>query len=89
MLRTVLSLLALGWLTASVFSGCQAKVNQKEAKAIAEIQKLVGEIRRDEEKPDQPVIRVNFMSSSLTDDGLEHLKGLTQLHYLWASITPR
>ena len=52
-----------------------AEPNVDQARAIAEIQKLGGEVTVDEKSPEKPVIDVQFVRA--TDAGLEYLKGLT------------
>ena len=66
-----------------------AEVNPEQAKAIGEIEKLGGRVIIDEKSPDKPVIGVDLVRSQVTDDGLEHLKGLTKLQrlYLGSDIT--
>ena len=53
-----------------------------QEQAIAEIEKLGGKVTIDEKSPDKPVIRVDFSRTEVTDDGLEHLIGLTNLQTL-------
>ena len=55
--------------------GWTAEPNVDQARAIAEIQKLGGEVTVDEKSPEKPVIDVQFVRA--TDAGLEYLKGLT------------
>jgi Leucine-rich repeat (LRR) protein len=59
-----------------------AEPNTDEAKPIAEIEKLGGKVTVNEKSPGKPVIEVNLMNVKVTDAGLEHLKGLTQLRSL-------
>ncbi len=54
----------------------------EQAKAIAEIEKLGGKVTVDKKSPDKPAIRVDLQGSEVTDAGLEHLKGLTELQTL-------
>ena len=60
---------------AVVVSGCAARVNPKEAKIVAEVERLGGTVAVDEDT----VIGVDLMYTDVTDAGLEHLKGLTNL----------
>jgi serine/threonine protein kinase len=50
--------------------------------AAAALVRLGGEIRRDEEKPDRPVVEVNLAGSRATEADLIHLEALTQLQEL-------
>jgi uncharacterized protein YjbI with pentapeptide repeats len=72
----------LGLLLGVVASGCTANVNPEQAKAIAEIEKLGGKVTFDEKSREKSVIGVNLSGTTVTDAGLEHLKGLTQLQEL-------
>ncbi len=54
----------------------------KQAKAIAEIEKLGGKVTVDKKSPGKPVIRVDLHGSEVTDAALEHVKGLTELQTL-------
>jgi beta-lactamase regulating signal transducer with metallopeptidase domain/Leucine-rich repeat (LRR) protein len=66
--------------------GRTAKPNDEEAKVIAEIKELGGTVIFDENKPDRPVISVDFerapMGKKITDAVLASLEGLTQLRTL-------
>ncbi len=53
----------------------------EQAKAIADIERLGGKVTRDEKSPDKAVIEV-YLPGSVTDAGLEHLRGLTKLQLL-------
>ena len=72
----------LGLLLSVVASGCVARVNPKEAKVAAEVEKLGGEVCVDQNSPDKSVIFVILTDTKVTDVGLEHLKGLTRLQRL-------
>ena len=58
------------------------KRSDAEKKAIAAIKKLGGKVTFDERKPGKPVIFVNLVNTKVTDAGLVHLKGLTNLQSL-------
>ena len=66
-----------------------ARLNPDRAteQAIAVVHKLGGRFTRDEERPGRVVTRVNFSNTKATDADLEHLKGLTQLEWLWLKGT--
>ena len=55
--------------------------NGQEA-AIAEIRKLGGWVTLDVRSPKQPVVTVHLSFTKVTDAGLVHLKGLTNLRSL-------
>ena len=60
-----------------------ADASLDQAKAVAEIKKLGGKITVDEKRPDKPVIGVDLKYCLLvTDAGLKHLAGLTDLKTL-------
>jgi len=67
------------YLTRRVSSAGAAEANSAQAQAIAAIEKLGGNVTLDAKSPDKPVIGVNLQGSEVTDAGLEHLKGLTNL----------
>jgi len=50
--------------------------------AIAEIEKLGSRLSFDEESPDRAIIEVYFSGTEVTDAGLEHVEGLTELQLL-------
>ena len=81
--RIVMPMLAFGLLVAFVPSGWAAEPNAEQAKAIAAIEKLGGNVTFDEKSPDKPVISVDLSTSKVTDAGLEHLKGLSHLRQLY------
>ena len=58
-----------------------------QAKAVAEIEKLGGKITFDDKSPDKAVIGVALGGTKVTDAGLAHLKGLTQLQSLNLGFT--
>src|SRR5437763_421102 len=78
--RNVLSILALSLVCIS--SGLAAEPSSEQAKAIAEIKKLGGNVTIDEKSPGKPVVRVGLVGSAVTDAGLEHVERLTQLQEL-------
>ena len=53
-----------------------------QEKAIAAIKKLGGKVTLDEKQFRKPVVRVNLSGTKVTDAGLVHLKGLTNLRWL-------
>jgi Leucine-rich repeat (LRR) protein len=77
----------LGLSLAMVGSGCTARVNPEQAKALAEIEKLAGKVIVDEKGPDKAVILVDLNGTTVTDAGLEHLKRLIQLQRLSLAFT--
>ena len=66
--------------------GRTARPNDEQAKVIAEIKRLGGKVILDENKPDRPVISIDFeaapMGEKMTDALLASLEGLTQLRKL-------
>jgi len=54
----------------------------EQAEAIAKIEKWGGRVVIDEKSPGRPVISVRLNETRITDDGLQCLKGLTQLRKL-------
>ncbi len=62
------------------------EVPKKQA-ALAMIERLGCSVERDLELPDQPVVGVNFSYRKVRDADLKHLKGLTQLQWLYLSDT--
>ena len=67
-----------------------ADPNADQARTIAEIEKLGGKVTVKENGADKRVIEVNLAKTKVTDAGLEHLKGLTQLQSLnlvYANVT--
>ena len=77
--RIVVLLLVLGLSLAVVASGYAAEANPEQAKAVAEVEKLGGKVTIDEKSLDKPVMGVDLSYTKVTDAGLEHLKGLTNL----------
>ena len=63
------------------------KRSDAEKKAIAAIKKLGGRVKVDDEKPGKPVISVDLRRTKVTDAGLVHLKGLTELRGLFLYYT--
>jgi hypothetical protein len=66
-----------------VMLGCSSKRDL----AIAEIERLGGTYRCDEESSDKAIVDVRLTGTQVTDADLEHLKGLTRLHALWLEST--
>jgi len=91
MIRITFPLLVLGLLLAPVLCFAE-EPNADQVKAIAEIEKVGGKVTVDEKSPGKPVIAVKFNRSltplgpdippQVTDEGLEHLKGLIKLESL-------
>lgn len=54
-----------------------------KARVIAKIQKLGGEFELDEQSPGQPLARVDFSFTQVTDDDMMGLKGLADLRELY------
>jgi beta-lactamase regulating signal transducer with metallopeptidase domain len=65
----------------------EPKDGTEQAKAIAEIEKLGGKVIVDEKSPDKPVPLIDLRETKVTDAGLEHLKGFSQLQYLFLGHT--
>ena len=87
--RIAVLMVTLGLSLASVSSVWAAKPNPEQAKAIAEIEKLGGRVTAiDFKSPDHAVVGVSLYGTKATDQGLEHLKGLTRLQ-TWTSRAPR
>jgi hypothetical protein len=80
--RLAVPILAFGLLVAVMSSVSAAEPNAEQAKAVAEIEKLGGRVKVDEKSPGKPVILVYLDGTQVTDAGLEHLKGLSQLRTL-------
>jgi len=59
-----------------------------EAHAVKAVEKLGGNVTRDDKLPGKPVIGVNLNHSKLTDASLKELKELKQLTTLDLSGTP-
>jgi hypothetical protein len=60
-----------------------AKLQAEQDLAIAEIEKLGGKVVIDKTSPGNPVLSVYFPGTKVTDAGLKHVKGLTQLKELY------
>jgi hypothetical protein len=54
-----------------------------EQRAVAEIEKVGGEVRRDEKKPGKPIVAVSFALGSNTNKGLEQLKAFPRLEEVY------
>ncbi|MGA2255623.1 MAG: hypothetical protein ABSG53_13335, partial [Thermoguttaceae bacterium] len=81
--RIAVVIVALGLSLACIPSGWAAEANPEQAKVIAEINKLRGTITVDEKSPDKRVIGVSLCNNiKVTDEGLAHLKVLTNLQTL-------
>ena len=64
-----------------------AERNAGQARAVAEIEKLGGRVTVDETNPGKPVNSVILAGSNVTDEGLAHVEGLTQLQHLELAST--
>ena len=73
-------------LTCSVLAtDAQAQTaRESQAVAVAAIRKLGGKVTFDKKNPGKP-LRVTLRGSKVTDAGLVHLKGLTNLNFLGIS----
>ena len=60
-----------------------AEFVETQEQAIAAIKKLGGRVTFDEKSPNKPVIDVDLSRTNVTDAGLVHLKGLTNLELLY------
>ena len=78
--RIAALMLVLGFSLAVVGSGWATEVNPEQAKAVAEIEKLGGNVIVDEKS--QAVIGVSLRKTKVTDAELVCLKGLTNLEEL-------
>src|SRR5438046_704437 len=56
-------------------------------RAVAAIQKLGGKVEVDAADPGRTVVKVSFRNTKITDEGLSHLKPLTDLRELDLSHT--
>src|SRR5262249_52012713 len=60
----------------------------REKDAITVIERLGGNIRRDEDKPGRPVVEVDLLIRAVTDNDLPLLSALPDLESLNLGITP-
>ena len=60
---------------------------ETQEQAIAAIKKLGGKVTIDKKSPNKPVIKVDFRRTKVTDDGLVHLAGMTELRRLYLKNT--
>ena len=65
----------------------RTKADEKEDRAVAVVKKLLGEIQRDETRPDKPVMAVDLSRTNVTDAVLKELTPLTRLTILNLSET--
>ena len=72
----------LGLSLALVVWAAHSEAKSEKAKAVAEIERLGGKVTVDENSPDKAVIGVDLTNTNVTDAGLAHFKGLTQLQSL-------
>lgn len=86
--------LMIGLLLFPMLSGCGPRpgktanrVNNEQAAAIAEIQKLDGKVSFDEDAVGKPVFAVDFNETHIGDDDLKAIEGLTELKTLILSHT--
>src|SRR6478672_4328717 len=56
-------------------------------RAVAAIQKLGGKVEVNATDPEKPVVKVSFRNTKVTDEGLFHVKGLTDHRELDLSHT--
>jgi hypothetical protein len=61
--------------------------DDREAEAVAVIEKLGGKVERDPNREGQPVFKVKLGSTAVTDDDLKCLKELKDLRLLDLSFT--
>ena len=85
--RLVVLMRVLGLSLAVGASSWAAEANPEQTKAIAEIEKLGGQVTLDEKSPDKAVIGVDLTKTKVTDAELVHFKGLTNLQRLVLSNT--
>ncbi len=84
----VRALALVGVLLGMTFPALRAADRKAEqARAIAEIRRLGGEVEVDVTRPDMPVVAVNLRHTRLIDASLEHLKGRTELEILYRKDT--
>src|SRR5262245_16800995 len=65
-----------------VFIAPAARADEAEDKAIAVVEKLKGEITRDDKKPGKPVVAVVLVGADVTDASLKELASLKNLAVL-------
>jgi hypothetical protein len=65
----------------------EARAQADEEAAIKAIEKLGGQVYRDEKQPGKPVTQVDLNGTKVTDAGLKHLKELKELRSLDLSGT--
>ncbi len=70
-----------------VVASAQDIAGPSQEQAIAAIKKLGGKVKIDEKSPGRPVIELRLSYTKITDAGLVHLKGLTNLKTLWLFST--
>ena len=63
-------------------SSAPVRADDAEDKAVAFVEKLRGQVTRDEKAPGKPVIKVNLFGSEVTDAGLKELAPLKNLTVL-------
>jgi hypothetical protein len=80
-------LLAMVLLLVAGMAGYSAEPDAEQEAAIAAIKKLGGKVHVDDKRPGKPVVAVGLRSTRVTDAGLVHLKGLTQLQGLDLNFT--
>lgn len=68
------------WLSLSLIVGCHQTT--AEERAIEEVERLGGEVRRDGQIPGRPVTTVNLAQSKVTDGELQVVKRFPQLRIL-------
>ena len=65
----------------------QTPAATKQEAAIAAILKLGGTVERDEQRPGQPVVKVDLHQTQISDADLVHVAGLTELKHLDLRLT--
>ena len=82
----ILPYLLLTW--SLIAADVQAQTaKESQADAVAAIKKLGGRVAFDKRKPGKPVVTVILSGPKVTDAGLVHLKGMTNLRVLDLAYT--
>ena len=74
-------------IAAAQATSAQGADRDEQERAVAAIRKLGAKVEVDSTKPGKPVIKVSFRNTPVTDEGLAHLKVLTDLQELDLSHT--
>jgi Leucine-rich repeat (LRR) protein len=67
--------------------GGRAALDEKQAKAIAQIERLGGKVQVEENSPDSPVYSIDFSNAKISDEALQNLDSLPRLKVLILSGT--